>query len=162
MLQFDLQTYYTWINTTIINSTHVQDGNEIVSMKHSPFARLGGVPRLPTVILYSMDAEKVHLGKRAYCSCVKRSLTPKGLIFLNLFLFMILCLLPLIVQKFGNFKALVKRSVERSRLSLKLFWIKILESNIILPCSLSDNHLSLSLSRSSWAFHEMFLSQNVP
>ena len=121
MLQFDLQTYYTWINTTIINSTHVRVGKEILSIKESPFARLGGVPRLPNVILYSMDAQKVHLGKRAYCSCVKRSLTPKGLVFLNLFLFMILCLLPLIVQKFGNFKAMVKRSVERSRLSLKLF-----------------------------------------
>ena len=76
---------------------------------------------LPTVILYSMDAEKLHLGKRAYCTCVKRSLTPKGLVFLNLFLFMVLCLLPLIVQKFGGFSALVEKSVARGRLSLKLF-----------------------------------------
>ena len=79
---------------------------------------------LPTVILYSMDAKKIHLGKRAYCTCVKRSLTSKGLVFLNLFLFMVLCLLPLIVQKFGGFSALVEKSVARARLSLKLFWIK--------------------------------------
>ena len=116
-----MQTFFTWINTTILNMTHVQDGNEIIPITDSPFSNSADFPRLPTVILYSMDAEKLHLGDRAYCSCVKRSLTPKGLVFLNLLLFMVLCLLPLIVRKFGNFSALVEKSVARGRFSLKLF-----------------------------------------
>jgi len=115
-----MQTFFIWINTTILNMTHVQDGNEIIQIKDSPFNNIADFPRLPTVILYSMDAEKLHLEDQAYCSCVKRSLTPKGLVFLNLFLFMGLCLLPLIFQKFGNFSALVEKSVARG-LSLKLF-----------------------------------------
>ena len=116
-----MQSFFTWINTSILNMTHVQDGNEIILIKNTPFNNSGVFPRLQTVILYSMDAEKLHLGDRAYCSCVKRSLTPKGLVFLNLFLFMVLCLLPLIVKKIGNFSALVEKSVARGRISLKLF-----------------------------------------
>ena len=61
-LQFDLKTIHTWINTTILNSTHVQDGNEIVLIKETPYGKIASYPRLPTVVLYSMDTHKLQIG----------------------------------------------------------------------------------------------------
>ena len=61
-LQFDLKTIHTWINTTILNSTHAQDGNEIVLIKETPFRKFNDNPRLPTVVLYSMDTQKLQIG----------------------------------------------------------------------------------------------------
>ena len=105
-----------------MNHAKIERGKRVNEPKISISFFVGMVyTLLLTVILYSMDAEKLHLGNRAYCSCVRRSLTQKGLVFLNLFLFMVLCLLPLIVQKIGGFSALVEKSVARGRLSLKLF-----------------------------------------
>ena len=45
-----------------MNSTHAQDGNEIVLIKDTPFGRMAGYPRLPTVVLYSMDSHKLQIG----------------------------------------------------------------------------------------------------
>ena len=61
-LQFDLKTIHTWINTTILNLTHAQDGNEIVLIKGTPYGRTADYPRLPTVVLYSMDTHKLQIG----------------------------------------------------------------------------------------------------
>ena len=122
-LNYDMQTFTSWIDVRILNLTHAFDGNEIVLIKTTPFNYSAEYPRLPTAILYSMATQKLKLGDQAYCACVKQSLTSKGLAFLNLFLCMILCLLPLIAQKFVKFSGLVENSVARGRLSLKLFLI---------------------------------------
>ena len=61
-LQFDLKTHHTWINTTILNLTHAQDGNEIVLIKETPYGRFAEYPRLPSVVLYSMDTHKLQIG----------------------------------------------------------------------------------------------------
>ena len=95
-LQFDLKTIHTWINTTILNITHIQDGKNI---KHINDTLFDGDPILPTVIFYSMDSQKLQLGETvrpAFCSCVKVSVTSKGFVFLNLLLGMMLLLLPLV------------------------------------------------------------------
>ena len=58
-----MQTVHTWINTTILNSTHAQDGNEIVLIRETPFGKqFGTYPSLPTIVLYSMDKEKLQIG----------------------------------------------------------------------------------------------------
>ena len=61
-LQFDLKTTHTWINTTILNSTHARDGSQIVLIKNTSFQKFDADPRLPTVVLYSMDTQKLQLG----------------------------------------------------------------------------------------------------
>ena len=53
---------HTWINTTILNLTHAQDGNEIVLIKETPYGRFAEYPRLPSVVLYSMDTHKLQIG----------------------------------------------------------------------------------------------------
>jgi len=61
-LQFDLQTVHTWMNTTILNSTHAQDGNEIVLIRETPFWKeFETYPSLPTIVLYSIDKEKLQI-----------------------------------------------------------------------------------------------------
>ena len=50
------------MNTTILNSTHARDGSEIVVIKDTPFGKFDTDPRLPTVVLYSMDTQKLQLG----------------------------------------------------------------------------------------------------
>jgi len=61
-LQFHFKTTHTWINTTILNSTHVQDGNEILLIRDTPFGKYYKHPHLPTVVFYSMDTQKLQIG----------------------------------------------------------------------------------------------------
>ena len=43
-----MNTFFIWIDTTILNMTHVRDGNEIVPIKETPYNKIGEFPRLPT------------------------------------------------------------------------------------------------------------------
>ena len=57
-----MQTVHTWINTTILNSTHAQDGNETVHIRETPYWKeFGTYPSLPTIVLYSIDKEKLQI-----------------------------------------------------------------------------------------------------
>ena len=54
-LQYDLNTISTWINVTILNSTHAIDGIEIVPLVETPFSNTADEPMLPDSIVSSIE-----------------------------------------------------------------------------------------------------------